>query len=90
MVDVINYDPTLVPRSVLRPSQQFVGENVLVAEIAEVWTNEITGTPTLHGDAFLATGSTFGTVTVNANPVVGKWMSTKDSGGYALLLVNVV
>lgn len=88
--DVISTYADTLPRTLLRPSQQFVGEPVLIGEIAEVWTNEITGTPAQLGDAYLAAGSTFGTTSVNSNPVVGKWMTTKDTDGYALLFVNAI
>ncbi len=87
--EVISTYADTLPRTLLRPTQQFVGEPVLIGEIVELWTNEITGTPAQLAPAYLATGSTFGTTSVNSNPQVGTWMTTVDTDGYALLLVNV-
>jgi hypothetical protein len=85
---VKNVDLSTYPRSSFKPTDTNVGEPVAIGEWCEVWTNKITGTPALEGDAYLAADSTFGTASVNGNGVVGKWKSTKDSDGYALLQVK--
>ena len=90
MDDVVNFDTAVTPRTSYPPTTRKVGEPFLVGESVEVWTNMITGTPALEGDAYLAADSTFGTTAVNGNGVVGKWKSTKDADGYALLQVKTL
>lgn len=87
---VVAIDTTVTPRTSYPVTTRKVGEPFCVLESGEVWTNMITGTPALFGDAYLATASTFGTAAVNGNAAVGKWMSTKDTNGYALLQIRVV
>lgn len=90
MDDVVAFDTTVTPRTSYPPTTRKVGEPFLVGEYVEVWTNMITGTPALEGDAYLAADSTFGVTSVNSNGVVGKWKSTKDADGYALLQVKTL
>ena len=87
--EVKNYDLTKVPRSVLRPTEQVVGEPILIGNDVEVWTDRVTGIPVPQGDLFLAADSTFGVAAVNGNPVIGKWLTGKDAGGFAMISVKV-
>lgn len=88
--EVISLDLSKYTRQTTKTTTRVIGETLNVGEIVEVWTNKVTGTPTPMTDAFLAADSTFGTVSVNSNPAVGKWMSSKDADGYALILIKVV
>jgi hypothetical protein len=88
--DVVPIDTTVTPRTSYPPTTRLVGEPLAIAENAELWTNMIVGTPTLEGDAYLAADSKFGVTSVNSNGVVGKWKSTKDTNGYALLQVKTL
>ena len=83
-------DTSVTPRTSYPTTTRKVGEPFAVAEYAELWTNMIVGNPAIEGDAFLAADSKFGTASVNSNPVVGKWKSTKDANGYALLRIKVL
>ena len=86
--EVKNYDLTKVPRSVLRPTEQVVGECFLIGDDVEVYTNQITGVPTPQAPAYLAAGSTFGVAQVNGLPQIGTWLTGKDADGYAQIHVK--
>jgi hypothetical protein len=91
--DVVNKDLT---RTHLNQHKDEVqkGGKVTIMTRGTVVTNMITGTPTPGALAYASTTGTIGvsagsTSIASGNLCVGRWMSRKDSDGYAKLHVNL-
>ena len=91
--DVVNKDLT---RTHLNQHKDEVqkGGKVTIMTRGIVVTNMVTGTPTPGALAYASTTGTIGVsagsnATASGNLCVGRWMSRKDSDGYAKLHVNL-
>ena len=92
--DVVNKDLTRTHLNQYKDEVQ-KGGKVTVMTRGWVVTNNVTGTPTAGALAY-ADSATAGNVTaaavdpaVSGSAIVGRWMSRKDSDGYAKLYVNL-
>lgn len=69
---------------------QVIGENVPLLKDGVIWTNCINGTPSAQDAAYLGNNSNFQNNQVNSQLKLGKFETSKDSNGYALIVVKMV
>lgn len=69
--------------------ETFVGEVANLLQIGTIETNAILGTPTAGAPAYVTTGCKFATVQANSIPAVGKFVTAKDTEGYATVEVRL-
>ena len=91
--DVVNIDLTRQHINYMQDEVQ-QGGKVLLLRRGTVVTDRISGTPVIGEQAHFAIGVSGGLLTTasqsNASDQVGRWLSTKDSDGYAKVEINIV
>lgn len=87
--DFVNIDPTRQHRN-WQKTEQLVGEPAPLLTDGFVWTNAINGTPAPGDTAFPGPSGNYQNTITNAIPSVGKFWTSKDTDGYALVSVKIV
>ncbi len=91
--DVVNIDLTRQHINYDKDEVQ-QGGKVLLLRRGTVVTDQISGTPVIGEQAHFAIGTSGGFLVTNgessASDQVGRWLSTKDSDGYANVEINIV
>lgn len=86
--DVVSIDPVRQHRNFQR-TEQLVGENVCLLKDGYCRTNKITGTPAAGDTAYVGTNGTFSNSQTNSIPAVGKFDTSKDTDGFALVTIKI-
>lgn len=86
--DVVSIDPVRQHRNFQR-TEQLVGENVALLKDGYCRTNKITGTPAAGDTAYVGTNGTLQNSVVNSLPSVGKFDTSKDSDGFAIVTIKI-
>lgn len=86
--DVKGIDPVTQHRNFQR-TDQLVGENVCILTDGFVRTNKITGTPSAGDTAYVGANGTFSASQTNSIPAVGKFETSKDTDGFAIVVVKI-
>lgn len=86
--DVKGIDPATQHRNFQR-TDQLVGENVAILCDGWVRTNKISGTPAAGDTAYIGTDGAFANSQTNSIPAVGKFDTSKDTDGFAIVTVKV-
>lgn len=89
MGDVVSIDVTKQHRNFQQPMTQLIGENVCLLTEGKLWTNMISGTPAAGDPAYVQGAGKVGPTQQNSLPQVGRFLTSKDSAGYALVDYNV-
>ena len=91
--DVVNIDLTRQHINYMQDEVQ-QGGKVLLLRRGTVVTDQISGTPVIGEQAHFAIGVSGGLLTTasqsSVSDQVGRWLSTKDSDGYAKVEINIV
>lgn len=86
--DVKSIDPVTQHRNFQR-TDQLVGENVCILTDGWVRTNKVSGTPAAGDTAYIGTDGAFANSQTNSIPAVGKFDTSKDTDGYAVVTVKL-
>lgn len=86
--DVISLDPVRQHRNFQR-TDQLVGENVCLLTDGYIRTNKIVGTPAAGDTAYVGAAGAFSASQTNAIPAVGKFETSKDTDGFAIVTVKI-
>jgi len=71
-------------------TEQVVGENAYLLKDGKIWTNRVNGTPAAGDPAYVGANSNLQNTQVNAIPQVGKFETSKDTDGYAKVVIKIV
>ncbi len=80
---VVNYDLTRQKLNPFNPNEVQTGQKISIIKDGWVNTNYISGSPTVGAIAYLAANGYMSSTQLTGYPVVGRFLTAKDSNGYA-------
>lgn len=80
---VVNYDLTRQKLNPFNPNEIQTGQKMSIVKRGWVNTNYISGSPTVGAIAYLAANGYMSATQLTGYPVVGRFLTAKDSNGYA-------
>ena len=86
---VVNIDLTRQKLNPFDPLEVQTGYKIPIIFDGWMDTNQISGTPTAMADAYLAPNGQVSATQLAGYPLVGKFLTAKDSAGYAQVLVRL-
>lgn len=86
--DVKGIDPVTQHRNFQR-TDQLTGENVCILTDGFVRTNKIVSTPSAGDIAYVGANGAFSASQTNSIPAVGRFETSKDTDGYAIVVIKI-